>query len=134
MVHVLTAKTSRREGENPVRARNNSSPRILMCWRLARFEGESKSMVHLLHSTKQQEENTSRGQYKEHVLSRYHRPTQNRKQYILNHNKKSTIILNRQQSTSIRIIGNNIKHTYEDSILHTILIWEIDSSNLSTLT
>ena len=28
------------------------------------------------------EENTSRGQYKEHVLSRYHRPTQNRKQYI----------------------------------------------------
>ena len=40
---------------------------------------------------------TSRGQYKEHVLSRYHRPTQNRKQYILNNNIKSTTILNRWQ-------------------------------------
>ena len=95
MDHVRASKTSRREGENPARARNNSSPRILMCWRLARFEGESKSMVHLLHSTKQQEENTSRGQYKVHVLSRFHRPTQNRKQYIQNNNITSTIILNR---------------------------------------
>ena len=77
---------------------------------------------------------TSRGQYKEHVLSRYHRPTQNRKQYILNNNIKSTTILNRWQSTSIKIIGNNTKHTYEDSSLHTILIWEIGSSNLSILT
>ena len=36
------------------------------------------------------EENTSRGQYKEHVLSRYHRSTQNREQYISNNNIKST--------------------------------------------
>ena len=33
---------------------------------------------------------TSSGQYKEHVLSRYHRPTQNRKQYISNNNIKPT--------------------------------------------
>ena len=77
---------------------------------------------------------TSRVQYKEQVLSRYHRSTQNRKQYLLNNNITSTIILNRWQSTSIKTIGNNTKHTYEDSILHTILIWEIGSSNLSTLT
>ena len=77
---------------------------------------------------------TSRGQYKEHILSRYHRPTQNRKQYILNNNIKSITILNRWQSTSTRTIGNNTKHTYGDSSLHTILIWEIDSSNLNILT
>ena len=43
------------------------------------------------------EENTSRRQYKEQVLSRYHRSTQNRKQYILNNNIKSITILNRWQ-------------------------------------
>ena len=31
MVHVRNSKTSRREGENQARARNNSSPRTLMC-------------------------------------------------------------------------------------------------------
>ena len=133
MVHVRTSRTSRREWENQVRARNNRSPWNLICWRLARVEDKSKSMVHLLHSIKQQDENTSRGQYKEHVLSRFYRPTQNRKQYILNNNIKSTTILNRWQSTSTRTIGNNTKHTYEDSSLHTILIWEIGSSNLSIL-
>ena len=69
-----------------------------MCWRLTRAEGESKSMVHLLHSTKEQEEDTSKDQYKEHVLSRYHRPTQNRNQYTLNNNIRSTTILNRWQT------------------------------------
>ena len=39
-------------------------------------------------SQKNKEENTSRVQYKEHVLSRYHRPTQNRKQYISDNNIK----------------------------------------------
>ena len=107
MVHVRNSKTSRREWENPARARNNSSPWTLICWRPTRAEGESKSMVHLLHSTKNKEENTSRDQYKEHVLSRYHRPTQNRNQYTLNNNIKSTTILNRWQTTNTWTIDNN---------------------------
>ena len=83
------------------------------------------------------EENTSRGQYKEHVLSRYHRPTQNRNQYTLNNNIKTTTILNRRQATKHMnhwqqyhnryTINHNIKHTYEDSCLHTILIWKTGS-------
>ena len=80
------------------------------------------------------EENTSRGQYKEQVLSRYHRPTQNRKQYILNNNIKSTIVLKRWQSTSTITIGNNTKHTPEDSNLHSILIWGKRFFELSILT
>ena len=40
---------------------------------------------------------TSRGKYKAQVLSRYHRPTQNRKQYTSNNIIKSTTILNRWQ-------------------------------------
>ena len=80
MSELQDIKTRRRES---ARARNNSSPWILICWRLARVEGESKSMSRLLHSTNNKEENTSRGQYNEHVLSRYDRPTQNRNQYIL---------------------------------------------------
>ena len=46
---------------------------------------------------KQGKKHTSRGQYKAQVLSKYHRPTQNRNQYILNNSIKSTIILNRWQ-------------------------------------
>ena len=53
------------------------------------------------------EENTSRGEYKEDVLSRYHRSTQNRNQYILNNNIKSTTILNRWQTTNTWTIDNN---------------------------
>ena len=76
--------------ENPVRARNHSSPWNLTWWRLARVEDESKSMLRLLHPTNNKEKHTSRGQYKAQVLSRYHRPTQNRKQYISNNNVKPT--------------------------------------------
>ena len=47
-------------------------------------------MVRLLHPTNNKEKHTSRGQYKAQVLSRYHRQTQNRKQYILDNNIKST--------------------------------------------
>ena len=106
MVHVRTSRTSRREWENPVRARNNSSPWNLIYRRLARVADEWKSMARLLHSTNNKEKNTSRGQYKEYVLSRYHRLTQNRNQYILNNNIKSTTILNRWQATNTWTINN----------------------------
>ena len=56
---------------------------------------------------KNREENTSRGQYKEHVLSRYHRSTQNRNQYIMNNNIKSTTILNMWQTTNTWTVDNN---------------------------
>ena len=107
MVYVWNSKTSRPEWENPAPARINSSPWTLMCWRLARAEGESKSRYTCCTPQKNREENTSRGQYKEHVLSRYHRPTQNRIQYILNNNIKSTTILDRWQATNIWTIDNN---------------------------
>ena len=107
MVHVWTSRTSRREWENLVRARNNSSPWNLICWRLARVADESKSMVRLLHSTNNKEKHTSRGQYKAQVLSKYHRPTQNREQYISNNNIKSTTILNSWQPTNTWTIDNN---------------------------
>ena len=50
---------------------------------------------------------TSRGKYKEHVLSRYHRSTQNRNQYILNNNIKLTTILNKWITTNNMNIDNN---------------------------
>ena len=60
-------------------------PEDPMWRRLARVTVESKMTARLLHSTiKQEENNKSRGQYKTRVLSRYHRPTQNREQYISN--------------------------------------------------
>ena len=56
---------------------------------------ELKTMARLLHSTNNKEENIKvGGQYKTQVLSRYHRPTQNRKQYISDNIIKSTTILN----------------------------------------
>ena len=47
--------------ENPVRARNNSWPWNLICWRLARVADDSKSMAHLLHSTNNKERNIQVG-------------------------------------------------------------------------
>ena len=125
MVHVRTSRTSRHEWEriqselgtiaHPEIWRGEDWLELRLSWR----------RWHVCCTPKlTKRKHTSRGQYKAQVLSKYHRPTQNRKQYILNNNIKSTIILNRWQSTSIRTIDNNTKHTYEDSSLHTILIWE----------
>ena len=50
---------------------------------LARVAVELKTMARLLHSTNNKEENIKvGGSVQTQVLSRYHRPTQNRKQYI----------------------------------------------------
>ena len=79
--------------------------------RLARVTVESKMTARLLHSTiKQEENNKSRGQYKARVLSRYHQPTQNRKQYI------SSNIINRLQystcSNTSTIIINKYRQVH----------------------
>ena len=65
--------------------------------RLARVAIELKTMARLLHSTNNKEENIKvGGSVQTRLLSRYHRPTQNRKQYILSNIIKSTNILSMQ--------------------------------------
>ena len=55
----------------------NRSPENMICWKLDGAEGESKLMVHLLHSTTKMKKTQVGISTWKHVLSRYHRPTQN---------------------------------------------------------
>ena len=83
--------------ENLVRGRNNSSPWNLTWWKLVELR-TSWSRWHVCCTPQiTKKKITSRGQYKAQVLSRYHRSTQSKKQYISNNNIKSTTILNRWQ-------------------------------------
>ena len=128
-------KASRLEEEDPVQARSISSPWISDLVRLAWVTVESKMTARLLHSTiKQEENNKSRGQYKARVLSRYHRPTQNRKKYISSNIIKTTMILNHVATTSTISLAITVKFTHEDSSPNTIHHLGIMFIRLSILT
>ena len=96
MVHVRTSRTSRHEWE-----RIQSELGTIAHLEIWRDEDwlelrTSWSRWHVCFTPQiTKKKITSRGQYKAQVLSRYHRPTQNRKQYISDNNIKSTIIPNR---------------------------------------
>ena len=96
IVHVRTSRTSRHEWEriqselgtisHPEKWRGEDWLELLLSWR----------RQHVCCTPQiTREKHTSRGQYKTQVLSRYHRPTQNRKHYISYNIIKSTTILNR---------------------------------------
>ena len=98
IVHVRTSRTLRHEWEriqselgtiaHPEIWRGEDWLELLLSWR-------RRHVCCTPQITR--EKHTSRGLYKTQVLSRYHRPTQNRKQYISNNIIKSTTILNRRQ-------------------------------------
>ena len=89
MVHVQTSRHQTWMSENPVRARINSSHWNLTWWRLSKRTSWRRWHVCCTPQITKKKI-TSRGQYKAQVLSRYHRPTQNRKQYLSNNNIKPT--------------------------------------------
>ena len=121
-------KASRHEEEDPVQARSISSPWTSDVVRLTWVTVESKMTARLLHSTNKQEENKkSRGQYKTRVLSRYHRPTQNRNQYILS-NIINQLWYSTCSNNKYYIINNYHQvHTCSNNKYYTILIWELCS-------
>ena len=143
MVHARNLRTSCHDWENPARARRNSSPWNLICVGDWLEFIESRSWWYTWYTPqKKKKEKTRRGQYKKHILSRYHRPNQNRNWYMMNNSIKSTMKLRRLQATnnliqwqhtkvstqSITISSTHMRHMLPH---HTI--WEISSLRLSTL-
>ena len=91
MVHVQTSRTSRHEWERiQYELGTIAHPEIWRDedWLELRTSWKRWHVCCTPQITKKKI--TSRGQYKAQVLSRYHRPTQNRKQYISNNNIKPT--------------------------------------------
>ena len=91
MVHVRTSRTSRHEWERiQSELETIAHPEIWRDedWLELRTSWKRWHVCCTPQLTKRK--HTSTGQYKTQVLSRYHRPTQNRKQYISNNNIKPT--------------------------------------------